>query len=169
MFLTFSCTAFDTSNPTKSGKTIQCFLYGHSTVQPASGVEGTCFKMATVKPVSAKAAGIKATLENTVDLGEGLCRGDSWQDGVNWPKDKGSRTPKECYTACKQTTGCTAFDISVPKKNGKKVQCFLYGHQHVSPASALEGRCFKMTEIKTQSGDSHGLQVNVNSALWCLL
>jgi hypothetical protein len=81
--------------------------------------------MPTVKPASGKApaaakAAAAAKLESTVDLGHGLCRGDSWQDGTNWPKDKGRRSPKECYVACKQTTGCTAFDTSNPDKSGKK-------------------------------------------------
>ena len=115
--------------------------------------------MATVKPASNKPTLAAAGIENTVDLGEGLCRGYNWQDGANWPKDKGRRSPKECHVACKQTSGCTAFDFSQPDKSGKKVNCFLYGHKDVQPASGLEGKCYKMTLVKTASGATHGLQL----------
>ena len=129
----FSCTAFETTNPSKSGKTIECLLFGHANVQAATGVEGTCFKMAAVKKASAKAAAATAGLAglaNTINLGEGMCRGYNWaDDDTHWPKDKGHRTPKECLAACKQTTGCTAFDLSQP--SGKKAQCYLYGHSDV--------------------------------------
>jgi len=159
----FSCTAFETSNPSKSGKTVQCFLFGHANVQAAAGVDGTCFKMAAVKKASPKVSAAAVSLANTVDLGEGLCRGYNWADGVNWPKDKGHRTPKECLAACKQTAGCSAFDLSQPTgKSGKKVQCFLYGHTDVRPASGLEGRCLKMTEVKTASGEASGLHLAPN-------
>lgn len=73
-----------------------------------------------------------------------MCRGPHWQDGVNWPEDKGRRTGKECYAACKQISGCTSFDLSQPGTSGKKVQCYLYGHANVVPASGLPGRCFKV-------------------------
>ena len=160
----FSCTAFETTNPSKSGKTIECLLFGHANVQAATGVEGTCFKMAAVKKASAKAAAATAGLAglaNTINLGEGMCRGYNWaDDDAHWPKDKGHRTPKECLAACKQTTGCTAFDLSQP--SGKKAQCYLYGHSDVQPAPGLEGKCLKMTEVKAASEETTGLHLAPN-------
>ena len=162
IFQTNRCTSFDISNPSKKGKKIQCYIYGHSNVQPASSVEGTCFKMPTVKAASKKAAAVQTKLENANDLGKGLCRGDKWQDGDNWPKDKSRRSPKECYVACKQTTGCTAFDVSHLDKAGKKGNCYLYGHADIQPASSLEGRCYKMWDVKVSSGQSAGLHLAPN-------
>jgi hypothetical protein len=77
----------------------------------ASGVEGTCFKISVAKPAKAKAAVTAINFENAVGLGEGMCRGSHWQDGVNWPKDKGRRSLKECHTGCKQTTGANAIKL----------------------------------------------------------
>ena len=37
-------------------------------------------------------------------LGDGVCRGDKWQTG-DWPMDKGRRSEKECYAACRATGG----------------------------------------------------------------
>jgi hypothetical protein len=160
-----SCTAFDTSHPSKKGKTIQCLLYGHSDVHPASAVPGTCFKMPTVKPphkkVVAEQAAAGSRFEDTKDLGKGLCRGQGWQDGEQWPKDKGRRTLKECHVGCKQTRGCTAFDISHLDKAGKKANCFLFGHVDVQPASGLEGRCYKMLEVKS-AGKVDGIYLAPN-------
>ena len=109
--------------------------------------------MPAVKPVSEKAASKAASKEQfeaAVSLGEGHCRGEGWQEDEDWPKDKHRRSPKECYAACKQTLGCTAFDKSDAK--GKTIQCYLYGHSQVSPASGLHGQCYRMTDVKMESG-----------------
>ena len=108
--------------------------------------------MPDVKPVSEKAvkAAAKEQFAAAVSLGDGLCRGEGWGDDEDWPKDKNRRTAKECYAACKQAVGCTAFDTSAVK--GKTAQCFLYGHSDVSPASGMHGQCYRMSDVKTESG-----------------
>ena len=118
----------------------------------ASGVPGKCFQLPDVKPVSEKAAKevAKEQFASAVNLGEGLCRGEGWADDEDWPKDKQRRTAKECYAACKQAVGCTAFDTSAAK--GKTVQCYLYGHSEVSPASSFHGQCYRMSDVKMESG-----------------
>ena len=74
-----------------------------------------------------------------IEIGKGLCRGQSWTS-QKWPVDKGHLTAQECADSCARKKGCTAFDLS--NKKGKTFACFLYGHSDVEPAKALKGNCY---------------------------
>ena len=140
------CTAFDVS-PVPNSLKFQCMLFGHQDVRPANGISklpGRCIKMTGRHSLSPKEEPVAEDGEGFVSLGKGLCRGQDWQTiHGKWPLDKGMKTVKECYNVCKNTGGCTAFDIRDPEK--KKYHCFLFGHKHIVSATGLSGTCYKIT------------------------
>ena len=84
-----------------------------------------------------------------LSLGPGLCRGDGWHS-KDWPQHQGLLDKKNCLKACLETRGCTGFDLRDPE--GKKYQCYLFGHRDVRPASGLKGECFKVTTASARGG-----------------
>lgn len=78
-----------------------------------------------------------------VILGEGMCRGPGWTDGV-WPIIEGRHTLKQCAEACASTKGCLAFDLSHGQKS--MFDCILYGHNPVVPAEAVAGQCYSLKD-----------------------
>ena len=66
--------------------------------------------------------------------------------------DKGTKKRQICANACKSRKGCVAFDLSPADSSVKdkediakgEMQCHLYGHADVVPASALKGNCYSL-------------------------
>eukprot|EP00096_Caligus_rogercresseyi_P016521 TRINITY_DN920_c0_g1_i3.p1 TRINITY_DN920_c0_g1~~TRINITY_DN920_c0_g1_i3.p1 ORF type:complete len:1395 (-),score=386.10 TRINITY_DN920_c0_g1_i3:125-4309(-) len=155
---TKGCTAFDLSpsGEKKEEELFNCYLFGHKDVVPASAVPGNCIAFPEAIPS-----------ENDDDddqkeykaLGKGLCRGANWSDTI-WPKI-GSlvSNEKECFLQCKERATCTAFDVS---PSAGKLNCFMYGHGEVQPASALSGDCYRM---KGRSGRKSPSKTTVPTAL----
>ena len=124
---TRGCTSYDFRDA--EGKKVQCYLFGHQDIQPASGLKGECFKLLSPKAGDSNLALL---------IGKGACRGDGWQDG-GWPILKGKLTLDQCGNACLKHGECTAFDV---KPIGQKMDCILYGHSNVVPASGVPGNCY---------------------------
>ena len=133
---TLGCQAFDTSDYNKKTKKFQCWMHGLKEVEPASGLAGSCYKMAQG---SEEGPGL-------IKVGDGLCRGEGWNAKSAWPKVKGSKTLMECGELCANTLGCTAFDIRSPTEGkDKKYECTLHGHSDIEPASGVKGTCYRVT------------------------
>jgi len=148
------CVAFDLSN--KDGERYDCLLVGHPGVLPASALAAKCYVVKGAKPLATTrvSTNIKQVASKTVDsyppggahyskLGSGLCRGEGWQS-AGFPKDVGSKTVEDCASACQNTAGCRAFDLSGEEKN--KFRCLLFGHRAVVPASSqsMAGACYTL-------------------------
>ena len=85
-------------------------------------------------------------------MGLGRCRGQGWQtDG--FPKDLGKKSVQDCSGACQKTKGCTAFDLS--NEDGKKFDCFLFGHKDVVPAHSMSmsGACYTIGKSSATTDD----------------
>ena len=97
-------------------------------------------------------------------LGRGRCRGPGWA-ARRWPLLRGRLPPRQCAHACAARKGCTAFDLSEPREvtycnnfssklsinrvqQDGSVECALYGHKKVSPASGVPGNCYVLTEVE---------------------
>eukprot|EP00095_Tigriopus_kingsejongensis_P011320 maker-scaffold1444_size41037-snap-gene-0.7 protein:Tk11320 transcript:maker-scaffold1444_size41037-snap-gene-0.7-mRNA-1 annotation:"sarcalumenin isoform x2" len=146
------CTAFDIG---PHGDQTSCFLFGHRDVRPASGVKGHCYHMTSVNHEKFRTKGKKSKKKKRGDgaqprnakgvtnlLGKGACRGSGWQDR-GWPKLRGSKTLEECGKICLSTQGCTAFHVAPEKAN--QIDCILFGHKSVVPASGVPGDCYVVT------------------------
>ena len=72
--------------------------------------------------------------------GEGACRGEGWQDAAGWPMVMGQKTLLQCGNLCAYTLGCTAFDVR--PNDAKKLECTLFSHSSVEPASGVPGKSF---------------------------
>ena len=136
---TSGCNAFDLSQYEKKSKMYQCWLHRITTeLQLASALEGKCFRMAK---------GHDEAVQGLLKIGKGACRGEGWQEKKGWPKVKGLQTLMQCSDLCANTLGCTAFDVRAPNDAGavKKLECTLYAHADVEPASAVPGTCYRVT------------------------
>ena len=69
--------------------------------------------------------------------GKGACRGEGWQASPGWPMVMGQKTLLNCGNACAYTLGCTAFDVR--QNDAKKLECTLFSHSDVVPASGVPG------------------------------
>jgi hypothetical protein len=83
-------------------------------------------------------------------IGKGMCRGSGWQS-TKWPVDKGTKSRTKCAKACQKRKGCVAFDLSPPDDQDDhedaalgELQCNLYGHDNIIPASAVAGNCYSL-------------------------
>ncbi|CAB4066198.1 Sarcalumenin [Lepeophtheirus salmonis] len=130
-----ACTAFDVSPSTTPSK-LNCFMFGHGEVIPASSLNGDCYKM---KGRSARKRSFKA--HSTPQVFKGVCRGENWQSLKGWPVEKSSivLNADDCSEMCEDMNGCTAFDIR--NSSGMKI-CTYYGHKEVKPAAAVPGECY---------------------------
>ena len=63
---------------------------------------------------------------------------------------------KECYEACQDDDDCTAFDLSGEMSKKRKQLCLLFGHDDVIPASALQGKCYKMGQGQDAQDEASG-------------
>ena len=70
--------------------------------------------------------------------GKGACRGEGWQASPGWPMVLGQKTLLHCGNACAYTLGCTAFDVR--PNDAKKLDCNLFSHSNVEPASGVPGK-----------------------------
>ena len=77
-------------------------------------------------------------------LGKGRCRGPGWTVRM-WPVLKGYKTAQDCAEACAKRKGCTAFDVSNTQAD-KTMDCVLYGHKRVAPASGVPGTCYILSD-----------------------
>ncbi len=91
--------------------------------------------------------------EGFQQVGEGLCRGPNWQR-IGWPKDMGLRGIGDCFKACQESKGCTAFDLVPTKGSSTKTECLLYGHKDIVPASNLDGHCY-VVSFPTDKNDTN--------------
>jgi hypothetical protein len=60
------------------------------------------------------------------------CRGDGW-DQNGWPKGVGYMTDANCAAACTSNTECTAYDIARPDTTAGTFDCYLFGHNNITP------------------------------------
>ncbi|TRY73635.1 hypothetical protein TCAL_03348 [Tigriopus californicus] len=148
------CTAFDIS-PTPDKEQV-CFLFGHKDVKPASGLKGQCYKMISVNHDKYKLSKKKSRGDNLPPrkaegvislLGKGACRGSGWQEG-RWPILKGPQSVDSCGKVCLATQGCTGFHAA--PASGKNIDCIVFGHKSIIPASGVPGDCYIVT-IKDDS------------------
>ena len=86
-------------------------------------------------------------VQGLLKIGQGACRGEGWADKKGWPKVKGQQSLMGCSDLCANTMGCTAFDVRAPSGEGvvKKLECTLYSHADVEPASGVPGTCYRVT------------------------
>ena len=77
--------------------------------------------------------------------------------------DKGTKTRQKCANACKKRVGCVAFDLCPVEKAGDKadaakgeLQCNLYGHPEVVPASAVPGNCYALIGAEAVASEDEG-------------
>ena len=133
------CNAFDLSEYDKKAKKARCWLHRiTSELELASALDGKCYRMAK---------GADEAVQGLLKIGQGACRGEGWQAKKGWPKIKGLQTLMQCSDLCANTLGCTAFDVRAPDGAGavKKLECTLYAHSDVEPASAVPGTCYRVT------------------------
>ena len=136
------CRAFDLSNQQEDGR-LDCALYGHAKVVPASGVPGNCYVVSEVEGVVPGGLNTRVEqeeeeeeeVENVVTgeveyhtLGRGRCRGQGWTF-KRWPVIKGAVQAGDCAVECAKKRGCTAFDVAPMADSGS--ECALYGHKKV--------------------------------------
>ena len=134
------CRAFDLSNQQEDGR-LDCALYGHAKVVPASGVPGNCYVVSEVEGVVPGGLSTRVEQEEEEEeenvvtgevefhtLGRGRCRGQGWTF-KRWPVIKGAVQAGDCAVECAKKRGCTAFDVAPMADSGS--ECALYGHKKV--------------------------------------
>ena len=149
------CRAFDLSNQQEDGR-LDCALYGHAKVVPASGVPGNCYVVSEVEGLVP--GGLSTRVEPDTEeeeeenvvtgevefhtLGRGRCRGQGWTF-KRWPVIKGAVQAGDCAVECAKKRGCTAFDVAPMADSGS--ECALYGHkkvQKIGPKLSIHGNIF---------------------------
>merc|ERR1719225_2539987 len=136
------CNAFDVSGYNARSKKYQCWLHRNKNPEPASSLDGACYKMNHGSDETLAGPGL-------IKIGKGACRGEGWQASPGWPMVMGQKTLLNCGNACAYTLGCTAFDVR--HNDAKKLECTLFSHSDVVPASGVPGTCYRVTPSFTLS------------------
>ena len=164
-----SCTAFHQLHEVEDSGQAECFLFGNAEVLAVRGLGGVCYRLSDKPGSKLGPAHVVEDDDETelelkgpvymAPLGRGRCRGPGWTF-KRWPVLKGVLSPQACAEACARRRGCTAFDLSAGGEGGA-LDCALYGHAKVVPASGVPGSCFVLSDSPGKVPASFGVSVAV--------